>query len=174
MILLGVIVLAGLFAAASKSGKYTVPFMILVLGVIFFYKRFERYFSGSEAAWRNFRDNVEGTTLDAQLVQIEQELTKETIEWSDVLLTDSYLLWPREIEARMITKITEITRVYLDEGEVVRLLCDTASLGVGLVLTTVDAEIIEIVKELSERHPTLKLDPALLALINTDEDEELE
>jgi hypothetical protein len=169
MILLGIIVLAGLVAAASRSGKYTLPFMIMVLVVIFFFKRFERYFSGSETAWRNFRDNAEGTTLDKELVQIERELTGETIEWSEVLITDSYLLWPRTLENNGIIRIAEITRLFLDERDSTRLMAQTIATSQSLLLTSVEAEIGEIVTELSARHPTLEIDPELLLLLKKEE-----
>jgi hypothetical protein len=173
MILIGVILVAGLLAAASKSGKYTLPFMIMVLVVIFFFKRFERFFSGSETAWRNFRDNIEGTPLESQLPIIEEELTGETIEWSQVLMTESFVLWPREIEVGRIISVLDITRVYFDEGEDVRLLCDTRMSGDQLVLSTTDVEIEEIVIELSSRNANVQIDPALLASIGTEPKEDI-
>jgi hypothetical protein len=173
MILIGVILVAGLLAAASKSGKYTLPFMIMVLVVIFFFKRFERFFSGSETAWRNFRDNIEGKPLEPQLPVIEEELTGDTTEWSLVLMTESFILWPRDIEVGRIVSTSDITRVYLDEGEDVRLLCDTRMSGDQLVLSTIGIEIEEIVNELGSRNANFQIDPALLARIGTEPNEDI-
>lgn len=148
MIIIGVILMVGLLAAASKSGKYTLPFMIMVLLVVFFFKRFERYFSGSETAWRNFRDNAESTPLDAQLPQLEAELTGETIEWSDVIITDNFLIWPKDIEQGKIVKLDDITKVYAQAGQ---LLCDTSSNDIGLVITEIEEEMPEISEAIRER-----------------------
>jgi hypothetical protein len=174
MIIIGVFLIFGLLAAASKSGKYTLPFMIMVLVVIFFFKRFERFFSGSETAWKNFRDNVEGTPLDAQLPQLEAEFAGESTEWADIMMTDSFLLWPREIEQRKIVQISDITSVYLDRTNEKDLLCDTRTIGNELLVSTDEAEIREIIAALLERRPTLDIDQDLVASarsIELDDDE---
>lgn len=171
MIMLGMIVLAGFVAAASPSGSYTLPFMILVVVVVFFFKRFERFFSGSEQAWRNFLDNTQGTSLETHLPIIEQELTGETIEWSDVMITDSYLLWPRQLEQLKLAPLAEITRVYLSSEDPVQLRCDGPTLGEHSVLTSIEAEISEIVNEIMNRYPDLEIDASLLPLLVSDQED---
>lgn len=165
MIIVGVLVLFGIVAAASRTGKFTVPFMILVLVVIFFFKRFERFFSGSETAWRHFRDTAEGTVIDAQLPQLESELTGETIEWSQVMITDNFLLWPKEIEGARITAIADISLIYFSD-DATSLLCDTDHIGNRLLITSDLAEVPEIVNELLSRSTDLRVDPKVIVAVN--------
>jgi hypothetical protein len=110
-----------------------------------------------EVAWEKTLSRLEATPIRHYLPELNGEIGfSQAIEWTQILLTDNYLLIIPNLHQGAITHIKDITSVYLlDErrGPIhrKRILCVVSRVAGELMLTSDPIEIKDIVRELRLR-----------------------
>jgi len=165
MILIGVIVILALVAVVSK-GRFTLPFIGLVLLIVMFFTRLERLLVKNSNTWESFLASIAGSPREHQLAELERDLEGESIEWTNVRLTENFLLWPADLARGRFTHVQDIQTLDtaaesspLSARTNHQLVCDTRYAGTRLTLSLDDDESREIFYELRTRYPDIPLAP---------------